>query len=117
MFQQMWLGAWRNYSPVPYAATNERKVNEKLDRTKSHRPRRVISDRARDEVRPPAHRAGCRHHGGEAAACVGPLGEEMVPEGPYSRKDEIVHDGQHRLHVSGIDLHGRRHHPPLRRRG
>jgi hypothetical protein len=50
MFQQMWLGAWRNYSPVPYAATNERKVNEKLDRTKSHRPRRVISDRARDEV-------------------------------------------------------------------
>jgi hypothetical protein len=32
MFQQMWLGAWRKYSPVPYAATNERKVNEKLDR-------------------------------------------------------------------------------------
>jgi hypothetical protein len=51
----MWLGAWRKYSPVPYAATNERKVNEKLDRackalllevdrTMAHRPRCVISD-------------------------------------------------------------------------
>jgi hypothetical protein len=55
MLQQMWLGAWRKYSMVPYTATNQRKVNKKLDlackalllqvdRTMAHRPRRVISE-------------------------------------------------------------------------